>query len=114
MDTLIKNGDLFIDENGELVKITDEPEKLQRALFILSTEKGSFSFDRELGSKLYTLGTYSEAQLDEAAAEIVSDALISIEGMSVKKVKVKKEGNDYRLDISLFIESLKRLVRIKI
>ena len=114
MDTLIKNGDLFIDENGELVKITDEPEKLQRALFILSTEKGSFSFDRELGSKLYTLGTYSEAQLDEAAAEIVSDALISIEGISVKKVKVKKEGNDYRLDISLFIESLKRLVRIKI
>ena len=114
MDTLIKNGDLFIDENGELKKITDEPEKLQRALFILSTEKGSFSFDRELGSKLYTLGSYSEQELDDAAAEIVSDALISIEGISVKKVRVQKEGNDYRLDISLFIESLKRLVRIKI
>ncbi len=114
MDTLIKNGDLFIDENGELKKITDEPEKLQRALFILSTEKGSFSFDRELGSKLYTLGSYSDEELNDAAAEIVSDALISLEGISVKKVEVKKEGNDYRLDISLFIESLKRLVKIKI
>lgn len=114
MDTLIKDGDLFIDENGELEKITDEPEKLQRALFVLSTEKGSFSFDRELGSKLYTLGSYSEEELDDVAAEIVSDALIHIEGISVKKVKVTKEGNDYYLDISLFIESLKRLVRIKI
>lgn len=114
MDTLIKDGDLFIDENGELKKITDEPEKLQRALFILSTEKGSFSFDRELGSKLYTLGSYSEQELDDAATEIVSNALIGVEGISVKKVKAQKQGNDYHLDISLYIESLKRLVRIKI
>lgn len=114
MDTLIKDGDLFVDENGSLVSITDEPEKLQRILFILSTEKGAFSFDRELGSALYTLGAYSADKLDTAAFEIVSDALIGIEGVSVKSAKVSKNGNEYSVEVSVYIESLKRLVKIKI
>lgn len=114
MDTLIKNGDWLTDENGALISITDETEKLQRALFILSAEKGSFNFDRELGSKLYTLGDYSEDMLDTAAAELAAQALIGIEGVSVKKAKVIKNGAHFSIEISLYMQSTKRLVKIKI
>lgn len=114
MDTLIKNGDLFIDENGGLVKITDEEEKLQRALFVLSTEKGSFNFDRELGSKLSDLGEYDDEKINSAALEIVSDALVGIEGITVESASVEKSGTDYIIKLSIYIQSRKRLVKIKI
>lgn len=114
MDTLIKNGDLFIDGNGSLVSITDENEKMQRILFILSTAKGSFSFDRELGSRLYTLGDYSDEQADSAALEIAADALVGVEGVSLESASVVRDGTNYEIGFTMSLSGRKKQVKIKL
>lgn len=50
MDTLIENGDHETDSRGYPYDICSADEACQRARFILSTKKGSFIYDRELGS----------------------------------------------------------------
>lgn len=114
MDTLIKNGDLYIDENGGLVKITDEKETLQRILFILSTEKGKFNFDRQLGSRFFSLGEYEDEKLNSAALEIAESALIGVDGVSVQSAAVTKNGGDYEIELEIYMNSRKRRVKISI
>ena len=114
MDTLIINGDFFRDDNGRLSSVSGEKELLQRALICLSTEKGSFSYDRELGSELHTLCNYERSKLDDLAYEFAVEALLGIEDISVKKAKVSVADNIYNIEITLLLQGKKRSVKIEI
>ncbi len=114
MDTLIRNGDYFKDENGSLVTVSGEDETLQRILFCLSTQKGSFNFDRELGSKFYMLGEYEREKLNDIAYEFAIEALIEIEGVSVKSAEVSVDDDKYSIELAVYMKDRKRLVKIRI
>ena len=54
MDTAIKDGDFQTNGSGLPVRISGVRELLQRAVFRLTVKKGSFFYDQQLGSRLYT------------------------------------------------------------
>lgn len=59
MDTAIKDGDFQTNGSGLPVRISGAQELLQRVMFRLTVKKGSFFYDQQLGSRLYTLkGSY--------------------------------------------------------
>ena len=114
MDTLIKNGDFYKDENSCLKSVTGSEELLQRALICLSVEKGSFSFNRELGSGLHTLCNYEKSKLNDIAYELAADALLGIKEISVKSAEVTVENNIYNINILLLLQGERRLVNLRI
>lgn len=55
MDTLIKNGDFALDVCGLPKSVKSIDEACQRVRFILTTRKGSYVYDRNLGSDFSAL-----------------------------------------------------------
>ena len=54
-DTAIENGDFLPGSNGTPEKISGTRELFQRAKILLTVPLGNFSYDPELGSRLYEL-----------------------------------------------------------
>ena len=77
MDTAIKDGDFQTNGSGLPVRISGAQELLQRVMFRLTVKKGSFFYDQQLGSRLYTLkGSYGNREaLSETAMQMVREAL---------------------------------------
>lgn len=77
MDTAIKNGDFETNQNGLPMAVSGVQELLQQAMFRLTVKKGSFFYDQQLGSRLYTLkGSYgSREDLSQNAMRMVREAL---------------------------------------
>ena len=74
MDTAICSGDFLLDGRGRPVVISGMQEILQRALIRLTVQKGSFIYDPELGSRLFTLKSTS-GDLQKQATNLVREAL---------------------------------------
>ena len=72
MDTAIKDGDFQTNGSGLPVRISGAQELLQRVMFRLTVKKGSFFYDQQLGSRLYTLkGSYGNREaLSETAMPV--------------------------------------------
>lgn len=95
IDTLIINGDFSLDNRGRLITLHNEQELLQRAIIRLMVRKGSFIFDKDMGSELYQLRRSDPKNLERIALGYVQDALYPMTGLSVGEVKCDYDrGND--------------------
>ena len=91
MDTLIVDGDFDVDVSGYPKKIYGSDEAFQRAAIILSTEKGSFIYDRELGVDLS--GVDDSRDIPKEIQLRCREALVDQKEISVGNVTVK--GGSY-------------------
>ena len=73
MDNKITDGDTELNKKGLPMEITGIDECIQQAFIRLTVKKGNFPYNRELGSRLHTLGPVVEKnQLLAYAREALS------------------------------------------
>ncbi len=93
------NGDLAVDEAGNLQIIENDDELLQEAFIALSAKKGMFIYDRSLGSELYKLfGT--ENYTDENVTAEAREALCRIPEAEVTDVELLTDKIIVTVDIN--------------
>jgi len=77
------------------VNINGVDELLQRAIFRLNFKKGSFLYDKNLGSELYKLDkTKSTAELKAEALMLGRKALEEMSEIDISKVEIEKNELD--------------------
>lgn len=100
-DTLISDGDFSISDSGLPIQISGVDALIQSAIIRLSIKKGSFIYDPALGSELLSLDLN---KIDDFAIfNMVSDALLSMKEISVKKVEKIIDPNKNSIYIKVFI-----------
>lgn len=116
MDTALNNGDFLLTSNGHPVQICDIEELLQRALIRLCVKKGSFIYDRNLGSELYKLRAYySDGNtLREMAKRKVVEAIKPIEQLSVENVTISQSGGSDRLLLNIDLKADDKFANLEV
>ena len=84
MDNKITDGDTELNKKGLPMEITGIDECIQQAFIRLTVKKGSFPYNRDLGSRLHTLGPVAEKnQLLAYAGEALSGSGIYAEDVEI-------------------------------
>lgn len=91
MTYTLKNGGYVLDVTGLPQIISGKDELLQNARLRLELKKGSFIYDRELGSGLHGLSPTEEHRLERAAALAV-EALTGMPGVRVQGCEAAEGG----------------------
>lgn len=99
MDTALKNGDFALNSYGKIHSINGLEETIQRCQFLLKVKKGSFCYNRTLGSNLHLL-KYDENVRGNALL-LVKEALAPLPQVSVKNVDVEYENEVIILKITI-------------
>lgn len=99
-DAKLKNGDISLDSAGRFELLSDSDARFQRALICMSVEKGSFIYDRELGT--YLDYEVSVAQIKEKTEQSINEALARFKNTSAKVVEV---GEKFVVTITVDKES---------
>lgn len=90
MDTLIKSGDFALDACGLPKSVNSIDEACQRVRFILTTRKGSYVYDRNLGSDFSAL---KDAKNKERTAWLLcKEALVSQGEIDIGCVNITDVG----------------------
>ena len=100
MDTALSNGDFAEDKSGKMYRISGIEETLQRCKILLGIKRGSFCYNRNLGSDIDTLADDDE-YLEGNALLLVREALLPIKQLTVKRVVPIKDGNHLYLNITV-------------
>lgn len=87
MDTALNKGDFYTNDRNRLVTIYDNEELLQRALIRLCVKRGSFLYDKNLGSRLYTL-THNTKDIKAKVIAYAKEALLDMNDIIVDDVEV--------------------------
>ena len=110
----IIDGDYAIDNLGRFIVSSGIDEIIERALIRLKVKKGSFIYDKELGSELYLvdLNTADEDML----IAIISEALYPIEELEVTGVErlINKVDNTLVLTIYLKINNENAIIELNV
>ena len=101
MDTLLSYGDHATDARGIPIPISGAEEITQRALLRLGIRRGSFEYDRSLGSELYRLSRDTSSATRRAAQSYVQEALIPLPELTVGDVDCKIDGERMLVSIEL-------------
>jgi len=101
MDTLLYQGDHATDARGIPVAITGAQELIQRALLRLGIRRGSFAYDRNLGSELYRLSHDTSSATHRAARSYVQEALIPLPELMIGDIDCKIERDRMRITVEL-------------
>lgn len=102
LDTLIKDGDFALNNNGLPIQIGDISAIIQRATIRLSIKQGSFLYDPYLGSNLHILDFNSVD--DFTIISTISAALAPIPDISVISIeKNKPPSPDGTFYLTVFI-----------
>ena len=92
MELKLQNGDYVPNGAGGLERVTGQEELLQRVLFRLVARRGTFPFQKTLGSRLWQLGRTSAAARQSAAKQYVAEALEEETGLHVEAVTLREKG----------------------
>ena len=92
LDILLKNGDHATDPRGLPVILTETDEQLQRALLRLCIRRGSFAYDKTLGSELYRLSGGEGEGTNRTAQSYIQEALLPLPEVRVGEVICKRGG----------------------
>ena len=120
MDTaLTPDGDFLIGKNGLPVKISDIKEILQKILIKLTTRKGSFIYNENLGSDLYRLRDTSldNDTLKKEAELIVKEILYDVPQAKFKDLSLEileNEEKKIQFNISLEINNKNETLVVKV
>ena len=75
MDILLHHGDHERNAQGFLQRADGARESIQQAMIRLSVPQGSFTLDKNLGSRLHTLPNAPKERQEELALEYAQEAL---------------------------------------
>lgn len=102
MDTMLSGGDFATDELGRPIPIAGERELFQRVMLRLIVKKGSFCYDPEFGSRLYTLkGRQHPAH---QALTLAAEALRDLPGVTPVKAEVIP-GDNHNIRLRLWLDA---------
>lgn len=87
MDTFLYHGDHKRDERGFVQGISGASEAIQQAMIRLSVPKGNFGLDKQLGSRLHTLGSALSKNQEELALEYAREAVLEVPDIRVISAK---------------------------
>ncbi len=115
LDTALSNGDFLLDSRNKLIQVEGYNELLQQVLIRLCVKKGSFVYDRNLGSNLYKLDVNSQ-DINNKALSIIKESLSDMPEILVKRVytEIENSGDKLNIDILLSINGEEKDVVIKI
>ena len=115
MDTAVSNGDFLCDTRNNLLELSGYDELLQRVLIRLGVKKGTFVYDTNLGSRLYTLKV-NDGNLGEKALSLVREALVELPEVLVENVypTLTNNGENLTLNVVLSINNTQKDVVITI
>ena len=115
MDTALSKGDFLRDTRNLPIQISGVKEILQKVLIRLNVKKGSFIYDKDLGSNLYKLSANTK-NLQNKARAIVIEALKPIKEVSVLEVltKLTNLGENVEIHVNLAINEEEREVVITV
>lgn len=109
MELKIRNGDYIADGIGGERRADGAEALLERALFRLSVQRGSFPFLPELGSELYRLG-HEKPSARAAAAKLYTAAALTVEdveltergdGVMALRVLLTADGESAALEMTV-------------
>jgi phage gp46-like protein len=113
MDTLLQNGDHAVNPSGLPAAVTGTGEIIQRAMLRLGLRRGSFPYDRSLGSELHLLSREDSGAARRAAQSYVQEALLPLPGLRVEDVQVTIPApGELRLAVTLFYQGEGALVEL--
>ena len=87
MDTAIKGGDFLKDSRGMPIVLEGFDEILQRVKIRLEIEKGTFLYDKNLGSHLHSLKPNME-NLNDLALSYAREAIAPMCGVEIESAEV--------------------------
>lgn len=102
MDTALNNGDFYTNDRRQLVTLYDNDELLQRALIRLCVKKGSFIYDKKLGSRLYTL-THKTKDIKSKVLSYAKEALLDMDNVTVDDVEVDFVNDTANVNINFIL-----------
>lgn len=115
MDTLLENGQHKPSDFGLTQRITGKELLLQRAYISLVVPKGSFPYNKELGSKLHTLSKSATPETSRLAAEYARQALVGLPEVQLEEVVCSSPQPDVlKLDIIIKIGREKHTMEVSI
>lgn len=82
MDTMVKDGDFAQGAGGLPAAVLGLEELLNCVRLSLTLRQGKFPYNREIGSRLYTLDRQEEHAVDRAVA-MANEALLWLPGVRV-------------------------------
>lgn len=100
MDTAILDGDFAKNSGGKIYFVNGMKETLQRCEILLKVRKGSFCYNRNLGSNLHLLQWHDD-RLQGNALLLVKEALLPIPQVSVTSVLAKVINGTINLIIDI-------------
>ncbi len=97
MDAKIENKDIYTDATGDYVMIDGIDEIIQRAIISLTVPKGSFVYDKNLGSN------YSDFKANDIkqAEMIINESLINIGNIYIKIKNITSSGNKIIMSLTV-------------
>lgn len=107
MSLKLINGDYAKDKNGKLIKVEYIDELLQDAMLLLTAGRGRFYPNKDFGSYIKCI---SKEPFEEYALAYARQALLKINGVSVKSAKKQNEG----ITFDLIINGEERQVTVQI
>lgn len=100
MDTAILDGDFAKNSSGKIYLVNGMKETLQRCEILLKIRKGSFCYNRNLGSNLHLLQLHDN-NLQGNALLLVKEALLPVPQVSVTSVQTRVINGAINLIINI-------------
>lgn len=101
MDVLIEKGDMVLTPVGEYLYVSGIDEFLQKAILSVKIRKGSFIYNKNLGSELRGIDPESPSAVNTAEL-LLKEALIEVGGYRLRVVSLKGiQDNKYQATIQV-------------
>lgn len=114
MDVKIENGDVCIDNSGNYVMIDGFDEVVQQVLIKISSEKGSFIYDRNLGSECKLSKTSSDKPDIKVLEMLINESLAHMEDVYVKLTDAYFSDGKLTMKITIIWGDLSKEKEVKI
>lgn len=114
MDAKIENSDIVLDSIGNYVMIDGFEEIVQQALIAVKVPKGSFVYDKDLGSDCYSYDYLSDNKKLQVFEMLMNEALSLIGDIYIKVKFVTTVNTRAKLSFTIFTngESIDKEVMI--
>ncbi len=99
IDAKIVNGDIALDSNGEVVKISDEDALFQSAMIRICAQSGKFIYDRELGSEFERSKPSDELAIQRAEL-LINEAIAQLKNSHAVVCRADDDGLTIKLTIN--------------
>ncbi len=104
MDTKVQNGNYVLNANGLPDTVEGLEEQLQLAELSLRLRRGTFPYNRKLGSGLWQWqqqGGRQENQPGERALALANEALLEMPGLRATQARLTDRGVEFDLETPL-------------